>query len=125
MPRDDDRTRALTGQDAPIETAQRGTAGSGAKPFDADSVGLGHLDDSDARALIAAETEDADTGDAAEDILPDKLEQGASDGLTEDDHALSARPHEALRPLTPDLLPSQDLAAATFDEDDPDRDDTV
>jgi hypothetical protein len=99
-----DVTRELTGTDAPRDEAEQGSAGNGASPWGADRTGV--------RSEPGFEDEYHLEGDPSSpaDIIPDKLEAGFSDP-DEDDRQYTARPDDDLRPIGPDLLPSDDEGA--------------
>lgn len=104
--RKSDNTRELTGDDAARDDAETGSAGNGASQFGADRTGA----DSPAPEY---EDEYQLEGDPShpEDILPDKIEKGFSDPGDED-REYDARPDDDVRPITSDLLPSDDPGAA-------------
>lgn len=100
-----DVTREVTGDDAPRYDAETGSAGNGASPYGGDYTGV---------ESPAPEYEDEYKleGDPShpEDIAPDKVERGFEDP-EEEDHEYTARPEDEFRPITPDLLPSDDPGA--------------
>lgn len=105
--RDDEVTEELTGSEASPSEAARGDAGNGASPWGADLTGVSTGPDD--RLMREDVFEEAPSH---LDILPDHLEAGASDEEDEDNREITARPKQEERPITPDLLPSDDPAAA-------------
>lgn len=103
--RKSDVTREVTGDDAARQDAEFGSAGNGASPYGADLTGV---------ESPAPEYEDeyhleGDPGDP-NDISPDKVERGF-EAPGEEDRDYTARPDDDLRPITPDMLPSDDPGA--------------
>lgn len=97
-----DRTQELTGTDASRADAETGSAGNGASAFGGDLTGFGSP---------APEYEDeyrleGDPSDP-EDIVTDKIEKGYEDP-GEEDREITARPSEEYRPITGDMLASDD-----------------
>lgn len=103
--RKSDHTREVTGDDAARDEAETGSAGNGASPFGADYTGV----TSPAPEYEGQYRLESDPGDP-DDISPDKVERGFSDP-DEDDRRYTARPDDDLRPITPDMLPSDDPGA--------------
>lgn len=101
-----DQTRELTGEDAPRDDAETGSAGNGASDWGADLTG----EETPAPEFEEQYKLERDPGDP-EDISPDHLEKGFEEP-GEEDREYTARPDEELRPITPDLLPSNDPDAA-------------
>lgn len=101
-----DVTREVTGEDAPRDDAETGSAGNGASAFGADLTG----EKSPAPAYEDEYHLEEDPSHP-EDILPDKIEKGFSEP-GEEDREYDARPDDELRPITPDLLISDDEGAA-------------
>jgi hypothetical protein len=97
-----DVTPELTGADAGAEDAEYGSAGDGASPFGADLTGY----QSPAPDYEEEYRLEPDPGHP-EDQAMDQVERGFSDPEDED-REYSARPRDELRPITPDLLPSDD-----------------
>ncbi|MBX5484500.1 MAG: hypothetical protein IRZ16_21980 [Myxococcaceae bacterium] len=102
-----DETHELTGADAPREQAETGSAGNGASPFDEDFAGVEFDPPPD---TFEEEYRFERNPSHAEDIGPDKIEKGFEEPGAED-REYSAQPSEPLRPVTPDLLPSDDPGA--------------
>jgi hypothetical protein len=92
-----DKTPMLTGADAPRGDAERGDAGNGDFEYSRDDI----------------EEQFKLEGDPARptDIAPDKVEPGFSDP-NDEFREYDAKPHEEDRPITADMLPSDDPEAA-------------
>lgn len=110
----DDITRPLTGRDARPEEAEFGSAGNGAWAYGGDLTGIDAPADEDNREDMLEE----DPGHPA-DISPDKVGvlRGHRAEAQADEDSYSARPHDMLRPISKDELPSDDPEAAEGDED--------
>lgn len=100
-----DTTRELTGDDASRDGAETGSAGNGASAFGADLTG----EESPAPEYEEQYELEGDPGDPA-DIAPDKVERGFEDPNAED-REYTARPDDEYRPITPDLLQTDDPGA--------------
>ncbi len=100
-----DVTPELTGTDASPDEAARGDAGSGASPWGADLSGVptGPDDQQMRTDLFEDEAENRD-------IYPDHLEQGVAQDEG-DEREITARPHHPARPITADMLASDDPTA--------------
>ncbi len=99
-----DVTRELTGADAGRDEAESGSAGNGASRWGADRTGVRQEPEFEGQYGL-----EGDPG-APEDIVPDKIERGFSDP-DEEDREYTARPDDDVRPIGPDLLPSDDPGA--------------
>ncbi len=98
-----DETRELTGEDGRPCEADIGSAGNGASPWGADMSGCESTSPDFERQYDQVE---ADPGHA-EDISPDKIERGFSDP-DDEDREYTASPSDHYRPITTDMLPSDD-----------------
>jgi hypothetical protein len=108
-----DTTPELTGDDATACEATPGDAGNGASPWGADLAGCPRTQEA-AEGIETADAIEEDPG-SPEDIEVDKLTRGASaPDLDDEEDDLTAKPMEEnrIRPMTPDLLPSDDPDAA-------------
>ncbi len=101
-----DETRELTGDDGLACEADTGSAGNGASPWGADMSGCESPSPEFERQYDQVE---ADPGHP-EDISPDKIERGFSDP-DEEDREYTASPDDRIRPITTDMLPSDDPGA--------------
>jgi hypothetical protein len=100
-----DETREVEADERERCEAETGSAGDGASPWGADLMGC------ESPAPVFEEQYNLERDPShPEDIAPDKIERGFSDP-DEEEREVSARPDQDIRPITPDMLQSDDPGA--------------